>query len=157
MFQLWKRRPSNTTPVDYAAEWRSLQQRYADPAMELATTKQAIVVGAASVLDRLWNGNGGLGWDESCEEDYVAPLREHLVSRDVFSERQCDEISAKLDAIVAIGRKNMERIAAAGDGEATLDSSAVDVDYIVRRVVDWCRHFPTPIPIKSEDEYHGHF
>lgn len=87
----------------------------------------------------------------------MAPLREHLVCRDVFSEDECSRISTKLDAIVAIGRKNMERIAGAGDSETTLISAGADVGYIVNRTVDWCRHFPAPIPIKSEDEYHGHF
>jgi hypothetical protein len=35
------------------------------------------------VLDRLWNGNGGLGWNEGCEADYVAPLREYLATDEI--------------------------------------------------------------------------
>ena len=157
MFGFRKRSTLKPAAIDYAAEWRSLEAQLADPAIELAKTKQAVVVSAASVLDRLWNGNGGLGWDESCEDDYLAPLREHLVSRDVFTERECEVINAKLDTIASVGRNNLRRIAAAGDAETVLDSSGVDIDYILKRAVDWCRHFPEPIPVAPDDEYHGHF
>jgi hypothetical protein len=156
MFEFLKRQ-RRAAVADYATEWLALQNRYADPAIELATTKQGVVVSAASVLDRLWNGNGGLGWDESCEEDYIAPLREHLVTRDVFSERECEQITEKLDAIVATGRENAKRTAAAGEGETTLLPAGQEVRYIVERTVEWCRHFPEPIPLREEDEYRGHF
>lgn len=156
MFDFLKRRKA-AVPVDYATEWLALQNRYANPAIKLATTKQAVVVSAASVLDRLWNGNGGLGWDESREEDYIAPLREHLVTQDVFSECECEQITNKLDAIVATGRENGRRTAEAGEGEATLLPAGEEVRYVVERTVEWCRHFPEPIPLSEEDEYHGHF
>lgn len=94
------------------------------------------MVSAASVLDRLWNGNGGLGWDKSCEDDYIAPLREHLVTQDVFSKSECERISDKLDAIVATGRENAKRTAAAGEGEATLLAAGEEVRYIVERTVE---------------------
>ncbi|PTY00140.1 hypothetical protein [Opitutus sp. ER46] len=156
MFGFLKRRKA-AIPVDYDSEWLGLQNRYADPAIELATTKKAVVVSAASVLDRLWNGNGGLGWDESCEEDYIAPLREHLVTRDVFSESECEHITDKLDAIVAIGRENAKRTAAVGEGETTLLPAGEEVRYIVEQTVKWCRHSSEPIPLRGDDEYRGHF
>lgn len=106
------------------------------------------------MLDRLWNGNGGLGWDESCEDDYIAPLREHLPSQEVFSPQECEVIAAKLDAIVATGRRNSQ----VPEGEdSVLEGAGAEVDYIVCRVVEWCRRFPQPIPLRSEDEYPGHF
>lgn len=154
MFQFFKRRTSPPTATAYAEEWRRLRDRHADPAIELATTKQALIISAASVLDRLWNGHGGLGWDESCEDDYIAPLREHLPSNEVFSAGECDAIIAKLDAIVATGRRNSQ-VPEAED--AVLEGAGAEVDYIVGRVVDWCRHFPQPISLRSEDEYRGHF
>lgn len=151
MFWFKKRQSAPAPGIDFAAEWRALQDKYADPAIELATTKQAIVVSAASVIDRLWNGHGGSGWDESCEDDYIAPLREHLVAREVFSESECERINDDLDTIVAVGRSNLER------GKKTLDSCGTAVDSVVQRAVEWCRHFPEPIRIRPEDEYHGHF
>jgi hypothetical protein len=75
----------------------------------------------------------------------------------VFTERECEVITAKLDAIVAIGRKNLARIVTAGEGSTVLDSSGGDVDYIVKRAVDWYRLFREPIPIGPADEYRGHF
>jgi hypothetical protein len=133
-----------------------LQNAYADPAIELAKTKQALLVSAASVLDRLWNGNGGLGWSEGCEVDYVAPLRDHLATDEMFSEEQRASIAQKLDQIVAVGRENLQRIKEAGDGETTLRSE-VDVTYIVQHTIEWCHRHPDPIPIADEEEYHGHF
>jgi hypothetical protein len=155
MFSFFKKSKSAPSHLDYAQEWTRLRNAYADPAIELAKTKQALLVSAASVLDRLWNGNGGLGWDEGCEKDYVAPLREHLAVDDIFSATERDEISAKLDEIVTAGSENLRRIAAAGEDETTLESG-VDVDYIVERTVEWCMHYPDPIALSDDEEYHGH-
>jgi len=156
VFRFLKRSTPAPQPVDSAQEWLRLQNAYADPAIESAKTKQALIVSAASVLDRLWNGNGGLGWSEGCEEDYVAPLREHLASDEMFSEKQRATIVQKLDQIVAVGRENLDRIEEAGEGETTLRSE-VDVTYIIQRTIEWCRGHPDPIPIADEEEYRGHF
>jgi hypothetical protein len=157
VFGFFKRLSSKQTSVDYSGEWRRLRDAYADPAIELAKTKQALLVSASSVLDRLWNGNGGLGWDESCEIDYVAPLREHLATDEMFSTDVRAQISRKLDEMVALGGRNLRAIEAAGEEETMLESAGVDIDYIVERTVDWCRRHPDPIPIADEEEYRGHF
>ncbi len=157
MSLFFKHRKPSLSAANYADEWRRLRDEYADPAIELAKTKQAVVVSAASVIDRLWNGHGGTSWDESCEEDYVAPLREHLVTTEVFSSDECAVIARKLDDLVTIGRKNLQHTADAEGEETVLDSAGAEVDYLVLRVVDWCRHFPEPIPLADEEEYHGHF
>lgn len=68
--------------------------------------------------------------------------------------RECDAIIAKLDAIVATGRRNSQ-VSEAED--AVLEGARAEVDYMVSRVVDWCRHFLQLIPLRSEDEYRGHF
>jgi hypothetical protein len=156
VFGFFKRLSSKQTSVDYSGEWRRLRDAYADPAIELAKTKQALLVSASSVLDRLWNGNGGLGWDESCEEDYVAPLREHLARDEMFSTDVRAQITRKLDEMVATGRRNLRAIETAGEKETVLES-CVDVDYIVQRTVEWCRRHSDPIPIADEEEYRGHF
>lgn len=155
MFSFFKRRPSASDAIAFEAEWRRLRDRYADPAIELATTRQALVVSAASVLDRIWNANGGAGWSESCEEDYIQPLREHLPSSEVFSPAVCAEIHAKLDTIVVVGRRNLQ--IPEDKEDATYESDAGAVNYVVRRTVEWCRHFTEPIPLGPEEEYRGHF
>lgn len=158
MFSFFERRKPESNAVGSTAEWQRLQKAYADPAIELAKTKQAAVVSAASVIDRIWNGHGGGGWDESCETDYVAPLREHLVSREVFGAEECATISQKLDDLVVIGRENLRKEAAAGEDEdVEWRSAGAEADYLVARVVEWCRHFPDPVPLGSDEEYHGHF
>lgn len=155
MFGFFKKSKPTPKYFDYVQEWTRLRKAYADPAIELAKTKQALLVSAASVLDRLWNANGGLGWDESCEGDYVAPLREHLATDDMFSASERAEISTKLDEVVAAGRENLRRIAAAEKEEAILEFG-VDVDYIVERTIEWCARYPEPINLSDDEEYHGH-
>src|SRR5438309_8272737 len=110
MFPFFKRQKPSANTAGYAEEWRSLRDDLADPAIELAKTKQALIVSAASVLDRLWNGHGGTGWDESCEADFIAPLREHLITSDVFSADERAVIGQKLDEIVAVGRRNSQAV-----------------------------------------------
>ena len=99
----------------------------------------------------------GTGWDESCEADFITPLREHLITSDAFSAKECAVIGKKLDEIVAVGRRNSRVMAEAGDEDTVLESACAEVDYIILRAVDWGRHFPEPIPIRDDDEYHGHF
>jgi len=144
--------------VDYANEWVRLRNQYADPMTEHATTVQALIVSAASVIDHMWNGNGGTGWDESCEEEYIEPLRKYLASRDVFSEAQCLEILARLDEIVDCGRENLRRETDAGlrNEENTLLFPGDAPEYLVSRTVDWCMQRPEPLKIQDEEEYHGH-
>jgi hypothetical protein len=90
MFSFFQRRKPTPGSADldrsheHDPEWLRLRNQYADPAIELATTKQAVIVSAASVLDRIWNANGGENWSESQEEDYIAPLREHLLDPPSF-------------------------------------------------------------------------
>ncbi|MCX6953198.1 MAG: hypothetical protein NTV51_13680 [Verrucomicrobia bacterium] len=157
MLPFFKRKKTGLDAVNYSDEWRRLRNEFADPAIELAKTKQAVVVSAASVLDRIWNGHGGASWGESDEADYIAPLREHLIAAEVFSPDVCELIGQKLDKIVEVGRRNSRAIPRDdGDGIA-LESACNEVDYVVLRVVDWCRHLPTPIPLGADEEYHGHF
>ena len=163
MFSFFKkRRPPAANSADFDRshehdpEWRRLRDQYADPAIELATTRQAVIVSAASVLDRIWNANGGASWGESDEEDYIAPLREHLLDPAVFSAHQRAAISERLDRIVAIGRRN-SRLEESDDEGAVLEPAGTEVNYLVSCAIAWCRHFPDPIPLREEDEYRGHF
>lgn len=159
MFRFLQRRESQPARVDYAQEWTRLRNRYADPMTEHAKLLQELVVSAASVIDRVWNGNGGTGWDQSSEEEFIQPLKDYLPDSKVFSEAQCREILSKLEEIVAAGRENLKRIADAdeSDEETTLCFPGEAPDYIVLRTVDWCIHYPDPISIREEEEYHGHF
>ena len=159
MLPFLHRRNSLPGGVDYAQEWIRVQNRYADPMTEHAKTLQELVVSATSVIDRVWNGNGGTGWDESCEEEFIRPLKAHLPDSKVFSAAQCREITSKLEEIVSAGRENLKRIAEAEtrDEETTLCFPSGAPDYIVRRTVDWCAHYPAPISIRDEEEYHGHY
>ena len=156
MFGLFKKRRIAAPSIDYDREWQRLLNAYADPAIELAKTKQALIVSAASVLDRIWNGNGGLGWDESCEEDYVAPLREQLAMDALFSEMERAELLRKLDDLVAVGRENIKRAEEAAGEETAFESAGGEVDYIVDRAIEWCVRHPEPIPISDEEPYLGH-
>lgn len=159
MFRFFKNSKPAASKEGFGSEWRQLRDRYADPAIELAKTKQALVVSAASVLDRMWNGNGGGGWGASDETDYIAPLREHLATDDFFDPKERALITQKLDAIVEIGRRNMEKetLTEEEKEDATYEFAGNEVDTIVQATVRWCRRYPDPIPIAGEDEYRGHF
>lgn len=168
MFSFFKRRkpaagsaaPDFEGSHEHDPEWLRLRNQYADPAIELATTKQAVIVSAASVLDRIWNANGGASWDESREEDYIAPLREHLLDPAVFSAEECAAISERLDRIAAVGRRNsrIEETAAEHEAEDVFfEPIGTEVNYLVSCAIAWCRHFPEPIALREEDEYRGHF
>lgn len=155
MFRFFKSKKQAPVPADTSAEWLRLRNAYADPAIELAKTKQAVIVSAASVLDRLWNGNGGAGWDESCEEDYIAPLREHLATDAMFASDVRSTIQRTLDEIVAIGRRNFQ--IDPEDEDAGFEPAGSQVEYIVQRTIEWCRHHPEEIPLGEDDEYRGHY
>lgn len=154
VFRILKSQKKAPVSDDYSNEWRRLRDAYADPAIELARTKQALLVSATSVLDRFWNANGGGGWDESCEEDYIAPLREHLATDPIFSEKVRSTIHRKLDEKVATGRKNLQ--INPDEENAVLEPIGSQVDYIVQRTIEWCRRHRDEIPIAEEDEYRGH-
>jgi hypothetical protein len=154
VFRFIKRQKGSVTPDAYANEWLRLRNAYADPAIELAKTKQALIVSAASVLDRLWNSNGGGGWNESCEVDYIAPLREHLASDPMFSEGERLEILRSLEEIVEIGRMNLQIDPEAED--AVLEPIGSQVDYIVQKTIEWCRRHPKEVPLAEDDDYYGH-
>lgn len=128
--RLFKSHPS---PVDASTEWRLLWTKHASaiaPNVELATTKQQLVVTCAGVIDKIWNGNGGGGWDESCENDYLDPLREHLCSDPVFSPEEQSEIRDCLDQIAAIGRNNVA-VEASADEDAQFESDHGAADRLV--------------------------
>jgi hypothetical protein len=154
VFRFLKSQKKVSATDDYSNEWLRLRNAYADPAIELAKTKQALIVSAASVLDRLWNGNGGGGWDESCEDDYIAPLREHLATDAMFSDEERLIILRKLDEVVASGSTNLS--IDPNDEDAGFEPAGSQVDYIVQRTIEWCRRHPDEIPIAEEDEYRGH-
>jgi hypothetical protein len=155
MFRFLKNQQKGQVLQEDGREWRRLRDKYADPAIELAKTKQALIVSAASVLDRLWNANGGGGWGESCEEDYVAPLRAHLASDPMFSDEVRAMILRKLDEIVAIGRKNLQ--IDPEDEDAGFEGAGSQVDYVVMRTIEWCQRYPDEIQIAEEDDYRGHY
>jgi hypothetical protein len=158
MLRFFRNSKPKPVGVDYPNAWVRLRNQYADPMTEHATTVQALIVSAASVIDRMWNGNGGTGWDESCDEEYIEPLKKYLVNLDVFSEEKCREILEKLEEIVDCGRENLrgEADTDSRDGETTLLFPGNAPAYLVERTVEWCLFYPEPLAIRDDEEYRGH-
>lgn len=155
VFSKFFKHPSTPGPID---DWRALWTKYASkiaPSAELAKTKQELVVTCAGVIDKIWNGNGGGGWDEGCETDYIEPLRAHLCVDPVFTRAERAELESCLDRIVSAGRKN-SALQGIDDEDTYFESDHGAADAIVRFVVRWCRNYPEPIPISEDEEYHGH-
>lgn len=149
---------SQTPPSNAKDEWLALRKKYAFPIApnaELATTQQERVVCCASVLDAIWNRNGGAGWGESDEADHIAPLREVLATDETFSALQRDEIGRLLDEIAATGRRNLAE-EEKGEEDSGYEGAGEHVSQIVHYVILWCRHHPAPLPLDSGEEYRGH-
>jgi hypothetical protein len=149
---------SKSVRVDPALDWSQIWTKYAStiaPLPELATTRQQLIVTCAGVIDKIWNVNGGGGWDESCESDYIQPLRTHLSVDAMFSKADRTEIDRCLDTIASVGRKNCA-LEAHDDKDTYFESDCGAAERLISFVVRWCHEHPDPIPLLSDEEYHGH-
>src|SRR4051812_6645801 len=96
---------------DYRTEWDVLRKKHAFPIVpnvELATTRQALVVCCGHILDRIWIAECGIEWDEGSEAEYVVPLRDILAVDEMFSVKERRRIQNCLDEIVTAGKRNIE-------------------------------------------------
>ena len=83
----------------------------------------------------LRSDNGGCNWEEKNYIEYLDAIRGHLTAEQNFTSGQITKICWSLDEIIACGRE-LEK-----QGESRRNATEA-VDYLVARVVDWCRIHP---------------
>lgn len=126
-----KRQSKQMTDEEYQLEYRRLLRKLGDQ-FAVGDSPQEQVLNAMSVLDHEMNGNGGCNWVESEFVEFLDVLRDHLLAESRFSPEQLAKIQWSLDEIIACGRELEE------EGESGRSATEA-VDYLILRVVDWCR------------------
>jgi len=120
-------------------------QRELVPPMHEADTLQGELVRCVSNLDDESKRNGNMNWDEA-DEEAIAYLREHLCDSSAFDRKEIERINKALDRALAAGQSTEENWFSADE----------ELNYLVCRVVDFCKGKKELISIKEEDEYIGH-
>lgn len=130
----FKRKPKQMTEEEYQTEYRRLLRELGEQ-FAVGDSPHELVLEAMSRIDHEMNGNGGCNWVESDYTEYLDTLREHLTSESSFSSEQLAKIRWSLDEIIACGRELEQQ------GESGRSATEA-VDYLILRVVDWCRIHP---------------
>jgi hypothetical protein len=130
----FKRKPKQMTEAEYQAEYRRLLRELGSQ-FAVGDSPHEQVLHAMSVIDHEMNGNGGCNWVESDYVEYLDTLREHLTTESRFSSEQLGKIGWSLEEIVACGRELEQH------GQSSRAATEA-VDYLILRVVDWCRLHP---------------
>ena len=130
----FKRKPKQMMEEEYQAEYRRLLRALGEQ-FAVGDSPHEMVLEAMNRIDHEMNGNGGCNWVESDYTEYLDTLREHLTSESSFSAEQFAKIRWSLDEIIACGRELEQQ------GESGRSATEA-VDYLILRVVDWCRMHP---------------
>ena len=132
----FKRKPKQLSEEEYQAEYRRLL-RELNGQFAVGDSPWDQVVDSMGVIDHEMNGNGGVNWTERGYTEYLDALRVHLTAETRFSPEQLAKIRWSLDEITACGQELVDR------GESGRNATEA-VDYLILRVVDWCRWNPKP-------------
>ena len=134
MFRFFKRQPRPQklqSKADYQEEFqqraRALYDKFA-----VEDTPYDELVDAMAAIDNEMNRNGGGNWASDPHGEYLEVIWKHLTADPQFSEAQLEKIEWALDEINACG----EELEKGGQSSRSVEEP---IDYLVARVVDWCR------------------
>jgi hypothetical protein len=127
----FKRQTKRLTEEGYRAEYRRLLRELGDQ-FAVGESPQEEILNAMGMVEHEMNGNGGCNWLESDYTEYLDTLRNHLTTESRFSTEQLGEIRWSFDEILACARELEQQ------GESSRSATEA-VDYLILRVVDWCR------------------
>jgi hypothetical protein len=130
----FKRQPKQMTDEEYQSEYRRLL-RDLNGQFAIGDSPWEQVVHSMGVIDHELNGNGDVNWAESDYTEFLDTLRDHLTTETRFTPEQLAKIRWSLDEIIACGRELEEQ------GESGRSATEA-VDYLILRVVDWCKMHP---------------
>jgi hypothetical protein len=134
MFNFFKRQPKQMTTEEYQSEYRRLL-RELNGQLAIGNSVWEQVVHSMGVIDHEMNGNGGVNWPDADYSEFMDALRSNLTSEKRFSAEQLERIRWSLDEIEACGLELEQK------GESARNATEA-VDYLILRVVDWCRMNP---------------
>jgi hypothetical protein len=139
MFGFFKRKPKPTriksgSPDNYQAEFRRLTQQLYDK-FAILDTPYDVLLDAMSAVENEMNRNGGGNWNEGNYGEYLEIIGERLLAENQFTEKQQQMIRWSLNEIAECGRELNE----AGESSMSIDEP---INYLIARVVDWCRTHP---------------
>ncbi|PTY02047.1 hypothetical protein DB347_25150 [Opitutaceae bacterium EW11] len=144
-----KKVPARLTPNEYWERYRHLRNRWPEPFLEHAPSLQARVIMAVGVLDKQFNYNGGVNWDEDADREYLDELRDQLACYEGFTTDEKQRIEWALDEILECGRELQSK------GESSRPASTA-IDILVCRSVDWVLAHPDEVKTDGDGEYLGH-
>ncbi|RYG70638.1 hypothetical protein EON80_07370 [bacterium] len=115
----------------YNQEYRELWDKLV-PASGQASTVQGELVRVIGRLASEFYRNGNCNWDMGFRR-FTNFLAKHLKDKKVFDAATLNQIEADIQELRVIAKDWVE------DGEDVYDR-------ITDRVVEWCQHYPEPIP-----------
>jgi hypothetical protein len=139
MFGFFKRKPKPThiRPVstdNYPAEFRRLTQVLYDK-FAILDTPYDVLLDAMSAVENEMNRNGGGNWNENNYGEYLDSIEDRLLADNQFTAKQQQQIRWSLNEIAECGRELREN----GESSRSIDEP---INYLIARVVDWCRTHP---------------
>ena len=134
MFGFFKGRPKQISDQEYLTEFHRLIHEVEDQ-FAIGDTPYEQLVSSMGGIEKEMNHNGGCNWQERDYVDYMDTIRGILNSEPSFTAEQLSRVRWALDEITTCGRELEEK------GESSRNATEA-VDYLVARVVDWCRIHP---------------
>ena len=122
---------------EYNAEFRRLTDILFHK-FAIEETTYDLMLESMNAIENEMNRNGGANWDSSYDE-HLDHLREHLATHSQFNAAQVQQINWSLDEIAVCGREIKEQ----GESWRHIEPA---IDYLIARVVDWCKAHPPPPP-----------
>ena len=107
--------------------------RCSAPAIALRVQSTRPTVRVAELGPRILHQQSN--WAESDYTEFLDALRDHLTTETRFTPEQLAKIRWSLDEIIACGRELEEQ---GKSGRSATEA----VDYLILRVVDWCKMHP---------------
>jgi hypothetical protein len=134
MFGMFKRAVKPAV-LEYPAEFRRLSRELFDQFSIGDSPYEELLYGMC-IIEKEMNGNGGGNWNESPDyPEYLEIIEKMLLDEPAFSQAQLQKIEWCVMEISECGRELEET------GESCRNATDA-VNYLVERVVDWCRLHP---------------
>ena len=148
MLRFFKRQSRQTSTEEYLEKFHKLIHEVEDQ-FAIGDTDYEQLVASMGVVEKELNHNGGINWRNEEYVEYLDAIRDILLQEVRFNPEQLTKARQSLEDIIAWGKKAEEAQEKAEEAqdcehvdpetEARLDEA---VDFLVARVVDWCRLNP---------------
>jgi hypothetical protein len=137
MFGFFRPKPTHTqsgSHDDYQAEFRRLKKQLYDK-FAILDTPYDVLLDAMSAVENEMNRNGGGNWNEGNYGEYLEIIADRLLTENQFTDKQKQKVRWSLNEIAECGRELKEN----AESSRSIDEP---INYLIARVVDWCRAHP---------------